>query len=395
MPSTDLVRMKFGAVAAKIETVPGLDAFGGSPPALSDFIGGDFSVTFDQSTVQDPTLTGSLDKAPDIVGGLRPNLTLRVPLRGPAIGSPLGTAPEWAKLLRACAMAETAVASVVGAPTAALNTSTNTAAALQAPFAASAQLYRGMPILLSGDRTGVDVVVDYTAGRVASLARTYGTAIGTGTLFQIPVHTLYSPTSDEAVFKNLTIYGYRDGLRWRFVGALGTASLSLPTGGIAMLEFQMRAVLVAAGESVAMPSGWNAIQRPTPPRFVNGMCQLDRQLAQARTVSYALGITTQLPDNPEALDGYDPAIPTERAVTGSLDPLMNTTSYAALFGKFQGGTNMPLATILGTTPGNRFSVVVPQARATQNNPGERDGQGVNNVNFAADGPDASFFLASF
>ncbi len=113
--SIDVVRMRFAAVAAKVETTPGTDAIA-TTPAATDWIAADCEVEFDPVTVENPELTGTLDKAPAIVGGLRPRIRLRVPLRGSGTA---GTAPEWGKLLRCCTYQETITATAVGAPTAA------------------------------------------------------------------------------------------------------------------------------------------------------------------------------------------------------------------------------------------------------------------------------------
>jgi hypothetical protein len=99
--SLDLVRMRFAAVAAKIETTPGLDAIGGTP-VNADWLAADCEIDFDPITVENNELTGSLDRSPAIVGGLRPRIRLRVPLRGS--GTP-AIPPEWGKLLRCCTMA--------------------------------------------------------------------------------------------------------------------------------------------------------------------------------------------------------------------------------------------------------------------------------------------------
>ena len=60
--SINLVRMKFAAVAAKIETTPGVDAIAGTPSA-SDWIASEMEVQFDPTVIELPELTGSLDKA--------------------------------------------------------------------------------------------------------------------------------------------------------------------------------------------------------------------------------------------------------------------------------------------------------------------------------------------
>lgn len=387
--STDLIRMKNAAVAAKIEATPGTDAIAGAP-AAGDWVAGDCDVTFDQNAVPDPSLTGSLDSAPSIPGGIRPTLRMRVPLRGAGAA---GTAPEFGKLLRMCCSSETITTPAVGAPTAA-TAGTTTSITLATPFAATAQLYRGMPLLLSGDRSVLTGILDYTVGRLASLPETLATAAGATTFAQVPVNVLYSPTSDEAVFKTGTIYLFRDGLRWAFTGAVGTWSIELTSGGLGFLVFEFRAQF-AGVSAVALPAGWANVARPTPPRWVNGRCQFNRALAQVRSFQVAAGVGMALPDNPEAAEGVDPAVPISRAFSGSLDPLMNVTSYVSLFDSFKNGVDMPFFAVIGSTAGNRFALTAPSLRATANNPVDREGLGASAISFQANGPDAGVFLASF
>ena len=106
--------------------------------------------------------------------------------------------------MTACTMAETVTAAAVGAPTAA-TAGTTTSVTLATPAGTTAQQYRGMPIVLSGNVTETTGIMDYTAARVASLGSTLSTAAGATTNFQIPINVRYSPTSDEAVFKTATI----------------------------------------------------------------------------------------------------------------------------------------------------------------------------------------------
>ena len=104
----------------------------------------------------------------------------------------------------------------IGAPTAAAS-GTTTDLTLATPFAATAQLYRGVPLLLSGDRSLVTGIIDYNAARVATLGESMATPGAVATLAQILTNVL-SPTSDEAIYHTATLYFYADGLRWRFTG---------------------------------------------------------------------------------------------------------------------------------------------------------------------------------
>jgi hypothetical protein len=387
--STNLVRMKFAAVAAKIETVPGTDAIGGTP-AAADWIASEMEVQFDPTIIELPELTGSLDKAAAVVGGLKPRLRLRMPLRGSGTA---GTAPDFGKLLRCCTFAELVTAAAIGAPTAATPRPPTTVTAAT-PFGTTAQQYRGMPLLVTGTGATTTGIVDYTASRVITIGETSPVAFTTSSLLQIPVNVLYSPTSDEAVYKTATIYFYADGLVWTFTGALGTPTLELTTGGIGFVSFEMRAQF-ASKSATAVPASAAAVLRPTPPRFVGGKCQLNKALAQVRTLTINAGVNVILPDDPESAEGYGAALAIERDVAGNLDPYMNTTNSVALFNAFRAGTPMSLMAIIGSTPGNRFVAIAPNAKAIGMDPGARDGLGQHGINFQADGTDSAFYLAQF
>ena len=390
--SDTLIRARQAAVAVKVETTKGTDVIAGSPVA-ADFVASDCQVSFDQSTFPDPQYNGSLDAAPPAVGGLRPRFTLRMALRGSGTA---GTAPEWGKLLRCCTMVETTTAAAVGAPTAAAAGTASTITAAT-PFAATANLYRGMPLLITGttqDGISQTGITDYTVGRVATILHTASGAFTTAATLQIPINVMYGPTSDETVYKTATVYLYMDGLLWTFLGCTGTWGIEMNTGGIAYLVFSMTGQF-GAKSATAFPAAATGIVRQTPPRFVGGVMRLNGAIARVRNFTLNAGIGTVLPDNPEASEGYDAAIPVERAMGGGIDPLMDTTNSVTLFTNFRTGVNMRLGAVFGTTAGNRFSLVVPSARVTQNNPTAREGLGVNAMTYACDGPDAGAYIAQF
>lgn len=390
--STNLVRMKFAAVAAKIEITVGTDVFGGSVGS-TDWIGSECEVQFDPQIIDLPEYNGSLDKSASIVGGLRPRMRLRMPLRGSGTAD---TAPEWGKLLRACTFSETTTSATVGAPTAATAGSTTTVTA-QSPFAATSQLYRGMPLLIAGDQTGTTGIVDYTSGRVITVGDTR-TAMTTSTTLQIPKNVLYSTTSDESVYKTVTLYFYADGLLWTFTGATGTASVELTTGGLGFITFELRAQYgskTAVSLPAAAATAANTRIAVVPPRFVSGMMQLNKAKIQTRTLRVDAGVNVTLPDDPEASDGYGPGVPVERDVTGTADPLMNTTYAAGLMTNFRAGTSMSLMAMVGSTAGNRFLVICPAVRSVAFDPGNRDGLAQHSMQFHADGADASLFICHF
>lgn len=390
--STNLIIMRNAAVAVKAETTAGTDSIAGTP-ASGDWLQADCEFSLNPVIVENPGYTGSLDTAVASVGGFRPNLTLRVPFRGSGTA---GTPPVLGRLLQACTMALTQTASAVGAPTAAASGTTTTITAAS-PFGTTADAYNGMPLLLAGDITDVTGIVDYSAGRVITLGETLASGATTSTTLQIPVNDRYGPTSDESVYGSVTIYVFYNGIRYKFVGAQGTVSLELTAGGGGVFTFSMSAQLDADPDNTALPSGAAAAfaAMPVIPRWVNGLSQLNRKTARCRTLRIDLGVQTILPDNPEAEQGYDPALPLARRIAGTIDPYIDTTTHVALFSAMSAGTNVPLVAICGATAGNRMLVTVPAARLLDLTPSQRDGLGQFAIPFQADGPDAGVYITFF
>jgi hypothetical protein len=391
--STALVRMKFAAAAAKIETTPGTDIFAGTVGS-GDWIGSDCEVQFDPQVIDLPEYNGSLDRTAAQIGGLRPRLRLRFPLRGSGAA---GTAPEWGKLLKCCTFSELVTASAIGAPTAATAGTTTTVTAAT-PFGTAGQQYRGMPLIVTGIEACTTGIVDYTAARLITIGETRTNPFTTGSLLQIPINVLYSPTSDESVYKTATIYFYADGLLWTFTGASGTASLELTTGGVGFITFELRAMMgtkSATALPAAAATAANTRVLVVPPRFVSGKMQLNKALAQLRTLRIDAGVNVTLPDDPESAEGYGAGVPVERAVGGSMDPLMNTSNADNLFTAFKAGTQMSLMAILGSTAGNRFVAICPLVKNVAMDPTNRDGLAAHGMTFQADGADSAFFLTQF
>jgi hypothetical protein len=390
--STNLVRMKFAALAAKIETTVGTDAIAGSP-AAADWIGGDCEVQFDPQVLDIPEFNGSIDRTARVVGGLRPRLRIRMPLRGSGTA---GTAPEWGRMLLASTFSETVTSSAVGAPTAATAGTTTTVTAAT-PFGTTAQQYRGMPLIIAGVSAGTTGIMDYTTGRVITVGDTR-TLMTTSSSLQIPVNVLYSPTSDESVYKTLTIYFYADGILWTFTGATGTASLELTAGGIGYWTFELRAQFAtksATSLPAAAATAANTRIAVVPPRWVAGKSQIDKVLAQVRALTVNAGVNVILPDDPESAEGYGAALPVERAMAGTLDPYMNTSNSVTLFSRFTAGTRMTLMAIIGTTAGNRFLVTGPAAKAVAMDPSNREGLGAHAMSLDFDGADSGCYIAHF
>lgn len=388
---SETIRVKLSAVAVRVEATAGVDAFGGSTPSAADFIACEATMAFPQQTVADPSVTGSYDSLPPIPTGIRPELTLRIPLRGPGVA---GQAPEWGKLMTACRFTEQELATSVGAPGAATAGTANSVT-LATPFDATAQAYRGMPIVLSGNPTAprTSLILDYTSGRVASLPETFNPVLSTATLAQIPRNFLYATTDDESEIQPVTIYGYRDGLRHRFVGVVGSVAVQLQAGQPGFLTFTLRGQLIAAYEAEALPVGWNNKTRPQVPIWANGLSRLDRAVARCAQYGWTAQNTLYDPENPEAPQGFDAPIITAANQQVTIDPFATTSASPGRFGKFQAGTDVSFAALLGSGVGNRVGIINPALRITSYSEAVRGELGVDQLQATPAIPGAGIFLS--
>lgn len=389
--SLTLVRARNAVIAFEIETTPGTDAIGGTPSAAQT-MPGDFEFDYDPQIIENPEFTGSLDKSASVVGGLRPNIRLRFPLRSSGAGPNFPA--EWSPLLRVCGYAVAAPAATVAGTNATAGT-TNTATAAT-PFGTTAQQYRGSPLVVTGGQNFTTGIINYTAGRVITIAETRAVALGVTANLAIPPHCLWSPTSDETIYKNGTLYLYKDGFRWNFVGAVGTFSLEFTAGEFAYITFNLRAQFVSKTGGVAVPAISGA--RAVPRKWVLGQSKLNGVVARVRRLVINAGVEVTLPDNPEAAEGFDPGVPVLRNSNGTIDPLLDTGAGTTLFDNFRLGTPMPLLAQIGPNSagdGNRFMVTCPAVRATGIRYNARDGLEAQELTFQCDGPDAGVFLAQF
>lgn len=386
-------RIRLSAVAIKRETVRGIDAFGGGAPALSDFIEANMAFTLPQQVVEDDSVTGSFDRNAPTPTGIRPTLTLRVPLRGSGL---VANAPEWGRLMTACRFEEIQQPAAVGAPTAA-TAGTEDTLTLAAPFASTSQAFRGMPILLSGSPAVArpSVVLDYTAGRVAKLAQRFDEALGTGTLAQVPANWLYRLTDDEALIQPVTAYGYRDGLRFRFVGCVGSVSWDLTSGSTGTLVFTLQGQLLGAYEAASAPVGWNSIRRPQKPLWEEGLSRISGLLGRCSRYTYGLTHTIYNPENPEAPQGYDPPEITEGSSAVTIDPFSSSSASPSRFLSFREGASHSYAAMLGKVPGNRIAFSHPSLRIAEFGDGERGGLDVEALNLIPDVPGQGAFVSVF
>ncbi|WP_338661775.1 hypothetical protein VQH23_16260 [Pararoseomonas sp. SCSIO 73927] len=389
----DYVVWNLSAIAVRTETLASVDAINGTP-ALSDMIVGEITVRMPQQAAEDPSINFSLDSNAPIVTGIKPEVTIRVPLRG--AGTP-GQAPEWGKLMRACRFAELLTAAAIGAPTAATAGNRTSVTLPATPFSGAANAYRGMPTQLSGAPASAIVLPasGYTAGRTLTLPYYFDAPLSTSTLVQVLPNALYTPTSDMALIKPVTMYAYRNGLRHRIVGSVGSAQLEMNAGQPAFITFTMKGMLLDAFQPANPPAGWNQVARVQPPAWLNGVSRLDGLLCNCARFTWDLGVEVVDPENPEAAQGFDNPMIVSATQRLTIDPFSNSTRSPTRFTKYQAGQGLDFAAVIGQTAGNRISVCMPSGILTAMDESNRSKLGVDQMTLAPNLPDAGVFLAVF
>lgn len=387
------LRSRVAVFLYKTEATEGVDA---APTAGANAIRieGRVQMTPTTQTVQPDESEGSLDSSAHIPVGTQINISQRFWLRGS--GTP-GTPSDFAAILKTCGLGETITASPVGAPTAAAAGTTTTVTAA-APFAATSQLYRGMPLVLAVNPAAGSwtQITDYTVGRVATLVDKYGVALDNTTTLQIPINVLYAPVSTG--IPSGTAYWYQDGRLFKALGCRGSVAFSVQAGKAMACDFKLQgiyggfsdaAVPAATYDSDIVKPVWRNLTGLDGAALLEGAAVACAQMS----VDFGNGLTT--PPNPNTTEGFDPAVITTREISGMIDPQAALVATRDEFTAMRQGTRRKFGMRMGQTAGNRIAFCMPAIQHKQFQPGDSGGIARDTIPFRATGYDSGAFLAFY
>jgi hypothetical protein len=374
------------AILFKIESVEGTDA---APSASTDgVLVENLRMTFNPIITETNEVTPSLDPFDPIVGGMSVTTEFDVYLKGSGAA---GTAPEFGKLLKACGFAETITGSAIPAsPEALASGSSTTQATLGASASSTAELYRGMPISVSGTQTIDSFIADYSAAKLAKITDTAGGNLTTTSNYQIPINVLYTPAS--ASISSGTLWWYNDGILYKVVGNRGNVSFSLTSGGPGRMSFRFMGAFESKTDA-AMPAV--SYDSTRPPIWKAGAFTINAAQAAGQSLTLDMGSQITQPDNPNASEGFDPAIITARQPRGSINPKESLVATRDIMADFRAQTRRSIHARFGTTAGNRVALTIPAGLYLNQTPADRNGYRVAEVPFHATGQDAGAFLAIY
>lgn len=272
---------------------------------------------------------------------------------------------------------------------------TTSTATLQAPYAASAQLYRGMPALLSGNPAtpAFSFISDYTAARIASFTELFGVALSAATKASIAANVLYQPLS-SAIPSGSCEY-YIDGVLYRFKAARGSVELSFTAGGACRGQFTMSALFVSKTDAAVPVPIYDSVR---PPTWRNSVFNINRLAAALSAFSLNTNGQLEFPDNPNSSEGFDGPEFTGRRVSGSMDPYATLVATRDIMADFRSGASRILharATGGVGAPGNRVALTVPSAFYESYGPGDKNGLATESVGYFAQGQDSGAQLAVY
>jgi hypothetical protein len=377
-----MTRIRHGNVAMrfKIETTEGVDA---TPDATNAFPFEVDSVEYNgpYRTESSQEANGSLAAAAPLIIGQAAEITFRVRMKGAGPGTTYTALvrPPHHDLLATCGWDGFFSAAVAST---ALASGTTTSGTLATPFAATAQLYRGMPLVLSGGSSGGRTahITDYTVGRAATLTDLFGVALGATVNAALPANWTYAPTSPAdataraADHPSGTLYIYEDGVLRRFTGLRGMVDFAGETARPGFMTFRFTGTY--AGKSdVARPS--DSVAQHTAPTLAMGSTGVNTSVLVNRLPlsirNWALGMNqaVEVNDDPNTPFGFGAADISRRAPMLTLDPNDTLVSVRNVIADIEAGTRYPAVIRCGTVAGNRWSITTPLLQPADPTPGRR------------------------
>ena len=239
-----------------------------------------------------------------------------------------------------------------------------------APMAATANLYRGMPVLLSGNPATPEYVVinAYSAARLAEITKLMGSALTTSTKASIPANVRYQPTSSSIPAGSIEVY--MDGIRRRFRGCRGSLRLEAMAGGAWKGTVSLRGLFESRTDTAMITPTYDATR---PGIWRASRFAIDRATCGLRQLGLNVEGQIEFPGNPNDTEGFDPPEITARSgVTVTGNPYETLVATRDLLSKLRAGTDILVdAQMKGNTaanPGQRLALTVPTARITRDDP---------------------------
>lgn len=286
-----------------------------------------------------------------------------------------GTAPPWAPMLRACAMAETLTAAAVTGDAQAGAASTIT---LASGASATDGTYVGATISYTtgGTDFGTPRVITAYNGtnKVATVHKAWDTPPAASSGYSIGANATYLPVSTG--FESVTIYYNVAGVRHKLLGAKGSFSIDTSANARPALKFNFTAVYGGVADAVEATPVFTSFQTPQTVGSTNTLAviagkQADGSATGVQLMKFDLDMANAVKHR--QLIGAAGVILTDRQPKGNVSIEATTVTFNDWFGQIRSSTKAPLLVQNGTTSGNTVAVVLPNAQLTEPKYSDSDG----------------------
>lgn len=374
------IRHRNVAMRFKIEATPGVDATPGATDAFPFEVDG-YSYNAPFRAEASNEANSSLAAGAPLVVGQPAEVTIRVRIKGAGDGVAYdaNTKPPHHALLEACGWRGLFTAAVAAT---ALVAGTATSATLAAPFAATAQQLRGLPLQLAGGASAGRLVhvSDYTAGRVATLTDAFGAPLDATVTAALPASWSYAPTSpaDAAAratdHPSGTLYIYEDGVLRKFTGLRGRIEMTGDTARPGFATFTFSGIYGGRSD-VARPS--DSVPQNLAPVLAMGTggvspaALFNRKELAISTWSLSGNAQLETADDPNTPHGFGTGDIAGRGHVLGIDPIEELVATRDTVSEIEAGTRYPGVLRLGSVAGNRWSLTFPLMQPTDPAAGTR------------------------
>lgn len=359
--------------AIAIATQSGAGSFTQPSSSTDTYPCGQVKVDLQPITADNPEYLGTIHRPGQFVLGKKAQVTLQIMMRPPG-GSTPPTAGAYipGRILKAAGFSEVITSAAIPASPEALGSgSTTTAAKLGSSATGTAQLYKGMPLILSDNGSGYNrqltAIRDYTAAKLATLFETLGAPPAAN--WQIPKSLAYM-LSSTAVPPSLSVSVWYDSVRYDFIDmTVASLRFNFPTQtrdstDYPMMEVTLDGDLYAfADEDSPTVNALGAI-----PTFKDGDFWIGSKALGGSSFSLDMGIQVGYAPNPNRSSGNDPAQMTETRRTASITLNHVTKAANDLIALADAQSLVGLWAQYGYTAGNMVCFNVPNGRLSYPNP---------------------------
>lgn len=216
-----------------------------------------------------------------------------------------------------------------------------------------------------------------TVGEVSKLLRACSTieAISAG------VSVIYTVQTPFATQETITLDVYKDGKRWRLIGAMGNCVMVWEQNGVPIYEFTFLGQYTNPTDTPIL-SGivYGAVN---PPSVLSVPVLWNAVAPIATRVSVDFGNDVQMRQDIAEATGFRHAMIVNRAPRIEFDPEERTEAIQGFITDWVAGTAAAFTATLGSVAGNIHAISLPNAQIESVSPGERNGLMIHTVSLKA------------